>query len=1214
MDLSERWHIGLFLSFCSMRCLLFGAVLLAFTLPLQASGYGTSSPVSSDEKKPFAASPRYMPPVILNDETRNISIDSYIRYIEDARKELDIQDLVAMPNQALSKNENGPFNVGYSESAFWIKIPLYYKGTQENKLFLMELDVPLLDKADLYQVDANGKVRNSTAAEYDTPLSERPVHYPSIVFPLELGQGEKLTLFLRVESDYSLHVPLRIFTPLGFAEHVSIVELLHGIYIGCLLIMIAYNVFVFVSVREKAYFFYVFYIAAYLFFTITEAVHGLQIFGDIPALMHKQYLPVYIWIPWIGAFIMGRYFLNIPRVMKGMDTIVRLVIHVSVVSLIISLFADTTATIRWAVFAPFVLTLTISYFGYVAMSRGVHGANLFCLAWVLNFAGAVVYGMTVAGYLPYNLFTGSALQLGVVCQLIFISFALADRIKKAQKLALKANARALLHLQRYQSLFDNAVEGVYQMSLDRRFIEVNPSMANLLGYPSPARMIEAVPDGIRACYLYEADRSLVIRTLESGRNLGAIEACYQNRQGELRWAQSQIQIIYDENGDPSHLEGTFVDTTEKKEKENYEKEREQDRMQRQLAEASASAKSQFLANMSHEIRTPLTAIIGYGESLLGGGLTRQERKKSAETVVRSGRHLLELINDILDHSKIDANKLEVEIMPVPLLEIMSEVKAYFEPKASKKRLEFSIHYDFPLPEQIRTDPTRLKQILINLCGNALKFTDRGSIQIRVCCDREKEMLFVKVLDTGIGLKPEQMSRLFDPFAQASPSIAREYGGTGLGLNISKKLAEMLGGTIRAFSTYGRGSEFEVSVSTGKLEHGRFLQDSSELSDSQNPVCIEAAPRLSGRILYAEDNEVNRRLIDLLVSKTGADIKMVANGAEALKVATEEQFDLILMDIQMPVMDGRDATQAIRKSGNRTPIAALTANVMAEDIQEYREAGCEECLSKPVDKKSFYDVLSRYLKVVDQQDDTHSGSAAPRFSGRVLVAEDNQENRDLMNHYLTRVGVTPVLAANGKVAVQKALSEHVDLIFMDHHMPEMDGPDAITLLRQAGYRRPIYSFTASDLKEDLESLAKSGSDGVLAKPVDRNRLYRLLGKYLVNESDSDQSRSNQPGSNQDKTARSDAEEKELKEIRDQFVHSLPDRVRTLRADADRGEWSGVKKTAHQLKGVGGSLGFPVLTEKAKRLEMAIKQDKVDCYHELLDILVDESEKTVDSYNC
>ncbi|HAC26996.1 MAG TPA: histidine kinase, partial [Marinobacter hydrocarbonoclasticus] len=515
---------------------------------------------------------------------------------------------------------------------------------------------------------------------------------------------------------------------------------------------------------------------------------------------------------------------------------------------------------------------------------------------------------------------------------------------------------------------------------------------------------------------------------------------YLTRQGEERWATISLHTVYDAEGLPMHLEGTCIDATESHQRLQIEREREQERLEKELARNSAQAKSQFLANMSHEIRTPLAAIIGYGETLLDPDLNETEKRSSAETVVRSGRHLLELVNDILDHSKIDANKLDVDVVPVNLPELLDEIRAFFAPRAREKGLDFSIICDYPLPEKIRTDPTRYRQIIINLCGNALKFTENGSISLIIRCDRGAEKLYARVVDTGIGMKPEQLDRLFDPFAQGSTAISRQYGGTGLGLSISRRLAELLGGDIRVSSTYGEGSEFEVCISTGELAQVHFLRDASEFSQRRRAIAMVMAPRLSGRILCAEDNDVNRRLVSLLVGRTGAELVHVSNGAEALERATREHFDLILMDIQMPVMNGRDATLALREAGVNTPVVALTANVMAEDIAEYRLAGCNDHLAKPIDKQRFYDVLARYLALSAE---TAVGSGH-RYSGKVLVAEDNDDNRGLVERMLRRTGAEPLLVTNGEEAVRRALSETVKLVLMDRHMPGMDGV-AATLL-------------------------------------------------------------------------------------------------------------------------------------------------------------------------
>ena len=569
--------------------------------------------------------------------------------------------------------------------------------------------------------------------------------------------------------------------------------------------------------------------------------------------------------------------------------------------------------------------------------------------------------------------------------------------------------------------------------------------------------------------------------------------------------------------------------------------------------------------MSHEIRTPLAAIIGYGETLLDPDLNETEKRSSAETVVRSGRHLLELVNDILDHSKIDANKLDVDVVPVNLPELLDEIRAFFAPRAREKGLDFSIICDYPLPEKIRTDPTRYRQIIINLCGNALKFTENGSISLIVRCDRDAEKLYARVVDTGIGMKPEQLDRLFDPFAQGSTAISRQYGGTGLGLSISRRLAELLGGDIRVSSTYGEGSEFEVCISTGELTQVHFLRDASEFSQRRRAIAMVMAPRLSGRILCAEDNDVNRRLVSLLVGRTGAELVHVSNGAEALERATREHFDLILMDIQMPVMNGRDATLALREAGVNTPVVALTANVMAEDIAEYRLAGCNDHLAKPIDKQRFYEVLARYLALSAE---TAVGSGH-RYSGKVLVAEDNDDNRGLVERMLRRTGAEPLLVTNGEEAVRRALSETVKLVLMDRHMPGMDGVAATRLLRQAGFRRPIIAFTAGDQAEN-EALLEAGCDGVLNKPIDHAHLQALLDRYLPVEQ-----------------WVGEAVDDDIGPLVNRFLDSLAERKRRMEAALAQGQLQQLQSESHQIKGTAGAMGYPLMTEQAGILERCVR---------------------------
>ncbi|UZE96101.1 response regulator [Alkalimarinus alittae] len=1152
----------------------------------------------------------------LNDKSLLYEINEAVRVLEDSSNGLTLNDVVKPSwKNKFKPAKKGPLNLGYSDSSFWIKLPMRYTGSRDSVEWWYQLDLPLLEYSAFHLVvgepDSPTRIINKSM-HYDLPLNDRDVNHVTQVYRFSLNKGEQATLYVKIKNDFSIHLPLSIYTPEGFTDHVAVEELLYGAFIGAILIMTAYNLFMFISVRERSFLFYILYMASYLVFLMTERVHGLSLFGDIPDVFHKKYLAFYIWASWFFALLMARSFLDTKEKEPGLDFVIKMFIGIVVISMTITAYTDLTTGIQWAVFCTLLYAILMAWIAYTVMMRGNAAARFYFVAWILNFGGVAIYALTVTGYIPYNFITGNSPHLGIVCQLVLISFALGDRLKVAQRDAVLANRQALDNMKRYRALFDNAVEGIFQISLNRRFIDVNPAMASMLGYSSPQKMIKNVRDAISICYPREEDFNTVVSAIEEGHEVYEMTARYNGRNGQECWATSTVRVIYNHKSIPQHLEGTFVDITERIERERVERGSEQARLETEVAEASAAAKSQFLANMSHEIRTPLTAIIGYGESLLDETLSDEERQESSEVVVRSGKHLLQLINDILDHSKIDADKLDTEVMNVNLLTLLSEIKTYFDAKAAEKNISFNLKYDFPLPSEIQTDPTRLKQILINLCSNALKFTDQGSVSLMVRCEPIAEKLYINVLDTGIGVKQEQLEKLFDPFAQASPSVARQYGGTGLGLSISRRLAEMLGGTISASSVYGEGSQFEVTIATGPLKNVRFVRDRSELHNQRTKLEVTTTPCLQGEVLYAEDNEVNRRLIKQLVSRTGASLTLVTNGAEALEAGTRngQCFDLILMDIQMPVMDGRDATKALREAGINTPIIALTANVMAEDIAEYKEAGCNEVMAKPVEKSPFYKMLSRYLEHSDEAEtspldipDKAAMSKMQPLSGRVLLAEDNADNCLLMTRYLTKLGVTIIIAENGREAVSKAMKETVDVILMDQHMPEMSGPEAVALLRQTGFNRPILAFTASDEADELLQMKNAGCNGVVEKPVKIANLYQMLSQYLpiasaVNAASPDEHPWQDP---------------DLRPIVEHFVKGVPQRVEAMIAAFSQKNWDELRSQSHQIKGTAGSLGFPELTERASRLETAIKQGENENIQGLFDALVEEATLSITKFS-
>ena len=391
---------------------------------------------------------------------------------------------------------------------------------------------------------------------------------------------------------------------------------------------------------------------------------------------------------------------------------------------------------------------------------------------------------------------------------------------------------------------------------------------------------------------------------------------------------------------------------------------------KRAADAANRAKTEFLANMSHEIRTPLTAILGYAELLQDGGLAPRDRAEAVTTILQNGNALVDLVNDLLDFSRLETGRLETHIEVCALASLIGSVEAAMRIRAEANALALRVTVQSGIPETILTDERRVRQILFNLIGNAIKFTQRGSVEVRLDlaprAPADGALLQIDVVDTGIGITQKQASRLFRPFTQVDSSAQRSFGGTGLGLSISRRLAAMLHGDVTLVRAEpDRGSHFRLTLPTGPLDGVRLI---TELTAPAQPITTSTHRRLqaagSVRILLAEDGEFNQRLLHTILTKAGATVVIAENGREAVDQALAareraEPFDLILMDIQMPILDGHQATRMLRAQGYDGPIVALTASALPSDRDRAIGAGCTDFLSKPIARDRLFDAVDTH---------------------------------------------------------------------------------------------------------------------------------------------------------------------------------------------------------------------------------------------------------------
>ena len=643
--------------------------------------------------------------------------------------------------------------------------------------------------------------------------------------------------------------------------------------------------------------------------------------------------------------------------------------------------------------------------------------------------------------------------------------------RKSAEAALKENE------DKYRGIFESFMDLYYRADMTGKILIISPSVYKLTGWTTE----EILGRNVLELYADPAQRAGLLAELLKKSSVTGYEINLMHKDGTSTPTLVSSSVKFDSHGVPVAVEGVLRDITDiKRVREELQKAKE-------TAESANHAKSDFLANMSHEIRTPMNSIIGLADILLDTPLS-DEQKKHLKTMQHSADALLYIINDILDLSRIEAGLMKIEKKPYDPREVAESVAEMFAQRAAAKGIELVLKISTDIPGLVLGDANRLRQILINLAGNAFKFTLKGQIRIGVelIKGHDANWLTFSVADTGIGISPENQKKLFQKFSQVDDSSTRKFGGTGLGLTISKKLVEMMGGGIMLKSAEGKGSVFTFNF---------------PCSECGVPLREEERVSFSGmRALLVDDNTDSLEILAQNMAVWGFCTVSSFDPVEALAIMKSgEKFDLLVVDHQMPGMDGAQFITEARKPEIGGGAKILMMSSMTEDIPEIVKGSASGFISKPITRSGLFNSILKIFRPGPAEASSAEAAVKHHDVGhlRVLVAEDNDDNRNLARLLLEKAGYHVDFAGNGREALEKCSAFNYDLVFMDIQMPEMDGHEAAFQLRKlADYKKtPIIALTAHGLESDIAKSMSVGMNAHITKPLKKNVLYEALEKWL-----------------------------------------------------------------------------------------------------------------------